>query len=328
MVLSSDPTVEFFVPPAEFPLPVPRAISWIFKYFTTPRVRILQAASDPRGNVTSWVVVRGRPVSPETIAVNVYEAPDPDRPSINGQPVFKCCRIEILSPRILKELRSVFERQNLFVPSDLAVRFSEPFRTLYFARDHISDSIESTTAEVRTDMLALQRVLDRVFSDLDTEKARFLVNGAISFPLVWTLFPIGSDVVSTAHGCPFLGKVVDIFPKEKPGKQSLVVRVVIVRYDGTQFIRERTDLSIPEFAGLLPINKLAHYPAQYLSSTEYPKDFFVSRGKKAAVRLTSTCCEYSGPALGCPNFQEEHVRLSLPCTLLLSFHPRLLWKRG
>jgi hypothetical protein len=107
----------------------------------------------------------------------------------------------------------------------------------------------------------------------------FVLNGVITFQLLWMIFQPGSVVVA-AHKGPLSAFEVRDTAYATGQCPGFIVDVECVDWDGTQFGRSEESLSIPRFQGTRKISSLQAVPLSLRADKEELKLRLIERGKE------------------------------------------------
>jgi hypothetical protein len=271
-------------------------------------VKTLYEGPNSREGNFEWVDYPPRQLSKsaaraqDRVAIKVFKVKDKDKPVISGRYSLRYHKIEIQNPLLIGALAEVLQKQDIHLDANENASFSHPFRELYFAYDdvvakHRSLGDDRDSAALRPYMLLLVKLLDDIFSDTRAKLRQLRENKLISYKLAWALFPKNTTVITWGNNCELLCKVKDTSYDEVLGMSKLSVRGKILRFNGTGFGWEDSELEISSFGGNRPITELPVYPLDFYDGKEEMVARLTARGRKVLDLQGLVYVNYQGIAI-------------------------------
>lgn len=238
----------------------------------------------------------------DRVAIRVFKIKDKDKPVISGRHSLRYHQIEVQSPLLVAALAEILAKQNMHLDVLDTATFSHPFRELYFAYDDIlakCRALEADTdpAPVRPFMQLLVRLLDDMFAGTRAKLRQLLADGLVSFKLAWTLFPKGTTVVAWGNNCELLCKVDDAAYRTVGVTKELVVITKVLRFNGSGFLWDDYEISIPSFSGNTPIVELPAYPLDFFDGRADTVKRLTERGRRVLDLQGLAYASYQGIAI-------------------------------
>ncbi|KAL9631611.1 MAG: hypothetical protein Q9164_005791 [Protoblastenia rupestris] len=195
---------------------------------------------------------------------------------------------------LLDLLREVMpEYSTVQTSRDSRIFLFSPYLDLVHNWDNLKEAQNEQpddTTEKRQARKGLGKILDHVqgFPGLVSyfkNRKSYLESGVIEYKHIWTLFPPGTEVVSTTFMDQQHILIVDSapFPDEETKKAPLWCWYY--DHDGTEWVVVEVEIGIEKFQGIKPVSSLPCYPLRYhkqknrsFDLTQF-KDRLVERGK-------------------------------------------------
>lgn len=208
----------------------------------------------------------------------------PYEPIVNGWSLFEDVVSQDPSKTINKKLRDIISKPVLSPVSFAPVNKSglsrlgdeKIFNTAVEDLKHVMDVVQATP-EIQS---FFKGGRDTVFS-----------KQTVSWDLLWTIFPSGTEVIGESFMKQDQLFIVEIpeasWRRESDKKEFWVLWCWAYDYKGSKFDRVLVDLQIQKYKGEKPINTLEFYPLRYHPRAEKLREELVERGKKF--------CDYSMP---------------------------------
>jgi hypothetical protein len=202
---------------------------------------------------------------------------------------------------------------------------AEPFSDLYFNRERIQKAIkDATSGELKKELELLEEFQKGYMGKTVTGIEASLTEGQISAGDLWSLFPVGSEIIlqnremleTIMIWCVVVKscykKIRD--PKEQEKPPVWVITAEFTSFDGRQFLKVERSFQIGGYQGTKVIRSLPAYPLSLHPQKEELRQKLVKRGKKYVElcigdSLQTTCAgqgchrTYSGPFWEIPDEQ-------------------------
>ncbi|KAK1828972.1 ATP-dependent zinc metalloprotease YME1L1 [Podospora conica] len=242
----------------------------------------------------------------DRVAIRVFKIKDKEKPVISGRHSLRYHQIEVQSPLLVAALADILTKQNMHLDVQDTATFSHPFRELYFAYDDIlakSRALEADKdpAPLRPFMQLLVRLLDDIFAGTRIKLKQLLTERLVSFKLAWALFPKNTTVVAWGNNCELLCKVDDTAYRTVGTTKELLVSTKVLRFNGTGFLWDDYEISIPSFSGNQPIAELPAYPLDFFDAKTDMVARLTARGRRVLDLQGLVYANYQGIAI----YQEE-----------------------
>ncbi len=198
--------------------------------------------------------------------------------------------------------------QNTYGPTYFSIysKTYESFKTFVQCYDEFerlsrptSDDDEGTS-QVKHDLQELMETV-RTSPDLASYfKQRFSSPNTITFQYLWTLFPVGTEIVARPFSNQSQLFRVDYdpyLPAKDDHSDKWVLEAWCFDHNGREYVRAFHNLEIPRFEGHREINQLPCYPVKYHTSTDGragPES--VRQEALAAGNKFKRFCEFEGAA--------------------------------
>lgn len=206
----------------------------------------------------------------DRVAIVVYKAKDDSKPIISGRFSLKYHSLEIQSPILVAALKEILKNDEIYLEATETAPFESPFSALYFRSDEITELYRNTEqgSALKTHLELLVKLAGDMFTETKTRVKRLQDSGLVSWALAWTYFPRGTYVYSWENNRELLMKVVDTVYRTEGLRRKLLIKCKAIVFDGENFIWEELSLTVPTFAGNMPITDLPHYPLRFHKSPE------------------------------------------------------------
>ncbi|GKZ29504.1 hypothetical protein AbraIFM66950_005204 [Aspergillus brasiliensis] len=173
------------------------------------------------------------------------------------------------------------------------VEFSKPFRPFVHrwamfseARDNESDP------QVKAHVDLLYGVLATELNDVVTNKQSLVLNGVITFDMLWTIFEPGQIAYSTVDGRKRAFRIESSWDGS-----DYEIGAVYIDYNGYGFGYRKYNLSIPTFEGTKPIMSLPVIPFVFHNDKDTLRESMTLRGKLWSQHRGYHYKNYEGLAL-------------------------------
>ena len=197
------------------------------------------------------------------------------------------------------------------------IMIEEPFSDLYFCRDRIQKAIEDASSEeLKKELELLETFRKSYMTKIITTIESSLADGMIKAEDLWSLFPVGSEIILQNRNNP--GRILIwcvvvkscFYEQEQsrsPGEPAVwTVNVEFTSFKGKRFERVERPFQIGGFQGSREIRSLPAYPLDLHPQKEELRQSLICRGKRyvelciGESRKTThagqgTHCSYSGP---------------------------------
>ncbi|KAK0752558.1 P-loop containing nucleoside triphosphate hydrolase protein [Schizothecium vesticola] len=238
----------------------------------------------------------------DRVAIRVFKIKDKDKPVISGRHSLRYHQIEVQSPLLVGALAEILAKQNMHLDVLDTATFSHPFRELYFAYDDILAKCRALEADkepapLRPFVQLLVRLLDDMFSGTRTKLKQLLADRLVSFQLAWALFPKGTTVVAWGNNCELLCKVDDAAYRTVGVRKELLVTTKVLRFNGSGFLWDDYEISIPSFSGNQPIAELPAYPLEFFDGRAETVARLTARGRRVLDYQGLAYASYQGIAI-------------------------------
>jgi hypothetical protein len=271
-------------------------------------IKTLYEGHDSRDGIYNWVDYPPKQLSKsaakaqDRVAIKVFKVKDLDKPVILGRWCLRYHMIEIQNPLLVAALAEVLKPHDVHLDTCENATFQYPFSELYFGYDDIvakHRSLDDTDAAhpLRPFLLLLIRLVDDIFADTRARVKALGADGLISFKLAWTLFPKNAAVISWGDNCELLLKVTGTSYTCTLGKNALVIRGKVLRFDGRGFLWEDYSTVIGSFSGNRPVTELPAYPLELHEAAGEVRARLTARGRKVLDHQGLTYVNYTGVAI-------------------------------
>ena len=220
----------------------------------------------------------------DSVVMQIYKRVDKDK-TYNNVPTYRTSLIKTQSPIIIDYLRSILEGSDV-VFGQKHVEISSPFQPLYFAWSTIESAFN--TAQQDSDQKEYRHLevlwkfmgeeLRETFERVRTLRSE----GRIPYDLLWTLFPQGSFVISTANGYQQVYRVLSCGRDtigHRDSDNTWIIRCEFTQFDGYEYGYSEMTFPMPHFYDTKPITSLPIYPWDYVRGTEELRQRLIERGR-------------------------------------------------
>ncbi|KAK4178767.1 hypothetical protein QBC36DRAFT_324109 [Triangularia setosa] len=213
-------------------------------------------------------------------------------------------KVRLQSPQLKEALKELLERYGLVYRNDgVMVESLAPHRALYFVRHHVAELAKMSDNDmIRAHCSLLSDIIQEIFRDKFDEIETLNREEKITFDLLWTLFPEGSNFgTHLADEVPRAYKVNKvIYDKEKAD-----IKCETVMFNGYCFRRYLWNFKILKFEGEVGWLQIPLLPYIDLECNRELRERLIDRGKKALDFQSPRYMEYEpeacrGDALASP----------------------------
>lgn len=226
-------------------------------------------------------------------------------------------RLEIQSTILRQAFKEIVQGFTSISLEQDPIVIAEPFSDLYFNRDRIQKAIKEATDDGLKKELELLEVFRKSYMEKTiTAIEASLTEGRISAEDLWSLFPVGSEIILQNREAPEMTViwcvvVKSCFKQIRDGQQEKqppvwLITAEFTSFDGKQFLKVERSFGIGGFQGAKVIRALPAYPLDLHPQKEELRQTLVERGKKyaelcAGDSLQTTCAgqgshrTYAGP---------------------------------
>ncbi len=222
----------------------------------TAAVKTLYGRRASTDSMISWVDYPPKQMSKtaarahDRVAIKVYKVNDADKPTVGGRVSLVYYRIDVQNPQLVAVLAEILKKEDDHLDVNETATFREPFRSLFFCYEDIVSHYRALPEgdSLKQHMLLLIKVMDEAFGDMRVKRNNLAASGLVSFKLAWTYFPRNCPIISWTNNTEVILRVVDTTVRfMAPAPALLVLRCKVLRFNGTNFIWDDTELVIPEF---------------------------------------------------------------------------------
>ena len=140
-----------------------------------------------------------------------------------------------------------------------------PYEVIYHNWDKIKAKADDTDSNTERDLKILLKEVGQVQATKRDDAQSLVENREITFPLLWTLFPIGTKVCQRHMD----DVQVSIVAPGSPGStEKYELELWSIDYDGTQFQCLQKSVSIKSFKGTKSITDLDVFPLKYWAGAD------------------------------------------------------------
>jgi hypothetical protein len=231
----------------------------------------------------------------------------------------------LISPLLAKAYRSVvkdFSGARLGPLGRMRATISEPFASLFFYYDKISEAARSTEFACEEDFgILAQYYSERILPEHDRIRA-LIGEGMVQYDDLWALFCPG-DLIYSLDECsePCLQMLIRTEYREGSGLHDdsdkignrMVAETWCISWDHStgSFNRVIKAMRIRPFSGSRSITSLPFYPIKYYNGgpLDALREQLGTRGRrwKDLMSQTPRCLNYSGPARHFSAYEDEYV---------------------
>ncbi|CZR59474.1 uncharacterized protein PAC_09366 [Phialocephala subalpina] len=199
-------------------------------------------------------------------------------------------KLEIQSTVLRQAFREFAKGFTSISLEQVPIVIEEPFADLYFCRDRIQKAIEGASSdELKKELELLETFRKTYMEKTITTIETSLAEGMIKADDLWSLFPIGSEIILQNGDLPgrtmiwcVLVKSCFEANKQKHGNESSVWKVTAKfnSFNGKQFRYVERSFSIGGYHGAREIRSLPAYPLDLHPEKEKLRQSLIDRGKR------------------------------------------------
>jgi hypothetical protein len=234
-------------------------------------------------------------------------------------------RLEIQSTILRQAFKEIVQGYTSISLEQDPIVIAEPFSDLYFNRDRIQKAIkDATSSELKKELELLEEFQKSYMVKTVTGIEASLTEGQISAGDLWSLFPVGSEIIlqnremldTAMIWCVVVKSCYKQIrdPQEQEKPPVWVITAEFTSFDGRQFLKVERSFQIGGYQGTKIIRSLPAYPLSLHPQKEELRQKLVERGKKyvelcVGDSLQTTCAgqgchrSYSGPFWEIPDEQ-------------------------
>ncbi|RDK40671.1 hypothetical protein M752DRAFT_337180 [Aspergillus phoenicis ATCC 13157] len=155
------------------------------------------------------------------------------------------------------------------------VEFSKPFQPFVHRWELFSEARDNESdAQAKAHIDLLYGVLATELSDIITNKQNLVLNGMITFDMLWTIFEPGQIVLSTVNDCKRAFRFETCWVDS-----DYEIQAVYIDYNGYEIGYRKYTLYIPAFEGTKPIMSLPMIPFMFHNDKDTLRESLTLRGK-------------------------------------------------
>ncbi|GLB08332.1 hypothetical protein AtubIFM57258_004220 [Aspergillus tubingensis] len=223
-----------------------------------------------------------------------------------GHREYELDSIVVQSDHIKRILARVMDGYPGITMSRKRVQFSKPFEPFVHRWEMLSEAKDNeSNAQAKAHVDLLYGVLAAELNDVITNKQNLVLNGLITFNMLWTIFEPGRLALSTVNDCNRAFWVENSWIG-----QSFEIDTVYIDYDGYEFGYRKHRLSVPTFEGTKPIMSLPVIPFLFHNDKDTLHESLTLRGKLWYQQKGHHHKQYEGLALTSYGGQEIRYKLN------------------
>jgi hypothetical protein len=201
-------------------------------------------------------------------------------------------RLEIQSTILRKAFKEIVQGYTSISLEQDPIVIPEPFSDLYFNRDRIQKAIKDATSdELKKELELLEEFRKNYMEKTITGIEVSFTEGQISASDLWSLFPVGSEIILQNREMPELTMIWCVVVKscyqdlrdrdERPDKPPVwLITAEFTSFDGRQFLKVERSFQIGGYQGTKVIRSLPAYPLSLHPQNEELRRNLIERGKK------------------------------------------------
>lgn len=223
-----------------------------------------------------------------------------------GQREYELDSIVVQSDHIKRFLARVMDGYPGITMSRKRVQFSKPFEPFVHRWEMLSEAKDNeSNAQAKAHVDLLYGILAAELNDVITNKQNLVLDGVITFDMLWTIFEPGQITLSTMDDCNRAFRL----EKSWPGS-GFEIDTVYIDYNGHGFGYRNYSLSIPTFEGTKPIMSLPVIPFVFHNDKDTLRKSLTLRGKLWYQHKGHHHKQYEGLALTSYGGQEIRYKIN------------------
>jgi hypothetical protein len=219
-------------------------------------------------------------------------------------------RLEIQSTILRKAFKEIVQGYTSISLEQDPIVIAEPFSDLYFNRDRIQKAIKDATSdELKKELELLEEFRKNYMGKTITGIEASLTEGQISAADLWSLFPVGSEIILQNREMPEMTMIWCVVvkscykqirnPQEEEKPLVWVISAEFTSFDGRQFLKVERSFQIGGFQGTKAIRSLPAYPLSLHPQKEELRQNLVERGKKYVELCVGDSLQTTRAGQGC-----------------------------
>jgi hypothetical protein len=219
-------------------------------------------------------------------------------------------RLEIQSTILRKAFKEIVQGYTSISLEQDPIVIAEPFSDLYFNRDRIQKAIKDAISdELKKELELLEEFRKNYMGKTITGIEASLTEGQISAADLWSLFPVGSEIILQNRETPEMTMIWCVVvkscykqirnPQEEEKPLVWVISAEFTSFDGRQFLKVERSFQIGGFQGTKAIRSLPAYPLSLHPQKEELRHNLVERGKKYVELCVGDSLQTTRAGQGC-----------------------------